>query len=92
MDLSIIIVNYNVKALLEQTLLSVYKAIHNLQIEVIVVDNNSADESCAMVSEKFKEVILIANTENSGFSKANNQGILISKGRNILLLNFTFKN
>ena len=52
MDLSIIIVNYNVKALLEQTLLSVYKAIHNLQIEIIVVDNNSADESCAMVSDK----------------------------------------
>lgn len=87
MDLSIIIVNYNVKALLEQTLLSVYKAIHDLQIEVIVVDNNSADESCAMVSEKFKDVVLIANTENLGFSKANNQGILISKGRNVLLLN-----
>ena len=53
---SIIIVNYNVKALLEQTLLSVYKAIQNLQVEIIVVDNNSADESCAMVSETFKDV------------------------------------
>ena len=87
MDLSIIIVNYNVKALLEQTLLSVYKAIHNLQVEIIVVDNNSADESCDMVAEKFKDVVLIANTDNAGFSKANNQGIKISKGRNILLLN-----
>ena len=87
MDLSIIIVNYNVKALLEQTLLSVYKAIQTLTVEVIVVDNDSADESCAMVSEKFKEVILISNSENVGFSRANNQGIKISKGRNILLLN-----
>ncbi len=87
MDLSIIIVNYNVKALLEQTLLSVYKAIHNLQVEIIVVDNNSADESCDMVTEKFKDVVLIANTDNVGFSKANNQGIKISTGRNILLLN-----
>jgi GT2 family glycosyltransferase len=87
MDLSVIIVNYNVKALLEQTLLFVEKAIHDLKTEVIVVDNHSADESCMMVKEKFPNVILIENKENIGFSKANNQGILIAKGRNILLLN-----
>jgi len=87
MDLSVIIVNYNVKALLEQTLLSVYKAVQSLNVEVIVVDNNSADDSCEMVSEKFPQAILIANKDNVGFSKANNQGILISKGRNVLLLN-----
>lgn len=87
MDLSVIIVNYNVKALLEQTLLFVEKAIHDLKTEVIVVDNHSADESCLMVKEKFPNVILIENKENVGFSRANNQGIQISKGRNVLLLN-----
>jgi O-antigen biosynthesis protein len=87
MDLSVIIVNYNVKALLEQTLLFVEKAIHDLKTEVIVIDNHSADESCMMVKEKFPKVILIENKENVGFSRANNQGILIAKGRNILLLN-----
>jgi len=87
MDVSVIIVNYNVKALLEQTLLSVYKAVQHLQVEVIVVDNQSADESCEMIKEKFDKVILIENKENFGFSKANNQGIKIAKGRYILLLN-----
>lgn len=87
MDLSVVIVNYNVKALLEQTLLSVYKAIDNLKVEIIVVDNASADESCEMVKSKFPEVILIANKDNLGFSRANNQGIEISKGRHVLLLN-----
>lgn len=87
MDLSVIIVNYNVKALLEQTLLSVYKAIHHLSVEVIVVDNHSADDSCSMVKEKFGQAVLIENRENVGFSRANNQGIRIAKGRYILLLN-----
>jgi GT2 family glycosyltransferase len=87
MDVSVIIVNYNVKALLEQTLLSVYKAVQSLNAEVIVVDNQSADDSCLMVKEKFPSAILIENKENLGFSKANNQGIRIAKGRHILLLN-----
>ncbi len=87
MDVSVIIVNYNVKALLEQTLLSVYNAVQHLKVEIIVVDNQSADESCEMVRGKFPHVILIANTENHGFSKANNQGIKIATGRYILLLN-----
>ncbi|MES2617278.1 MAG: glycosyltransferase [Bacteroidota bacterium] len=86
-DLSVIIVNYNVKALLEQTLLSVVKATGKLQVETIVVDNHSADGSCEMVSEKFPSVIRIENKDNKGFSKANNQGIQIAKGRHILLLN-----
>ncbi|MBC7426503.1 MAG: glycosyltransferase [Bacteroidia bacterium] len=87
MDLSIVIVNYNVRELLEQTILSVYKAINGLQAEVIVVDNNSVDGSVAMVKERFTDAIVIANTENYGFSKANNQAINISKGKYILLLN-----
>jgi O-antigen biosynthesis protein len=87
MDLSVIIVNYNVKYFLEQCLKSVFNASKNLSMEVIVVDNNSVDGSQEMVREKFPEVILIDNKENLGFSKANNQAIKISKGKYVLLLN-----
>ena len=87
MKLSIIIVNYNVKHFLEQCLTSVYKAIPNIDAEVFVVDNNSTDDSVNMVAEKFPKATLIANKENTGFSKANNQGITISIGEYVLLLN-----
>lgn len=87
MDISVIIVNYNVKALLEQTILSVLKSIGNLQIEIIVVDNQSVDGSCDMVKSKFKQVVLIENKINIGFGKANNQGISLAKGELVLLLN-----
>jgi GT2 family glycosyltransferase len=56
-------------------------------MEVIVVDNNSVDGSQEMIREKYPRVLLIANQENSGFSKANNQAIRIAKGRYVLLLN-----
>lgn len=87
MELSVIIVNYNVKYFLEQALLSVQKAAVGLDVEVFVVDNNSVDDSVLMVKEKFPEVHLIANKHNPGFSIANNQAIRISKGKYVLLLN-----
>lgn len=87
MKLSVIIVNYNVKYFLEQALLSVRKASAGIAIEVFVVDNNSVDDSVVMVKEKFPEVRLIANKDNPGFSKANNQAIRQAKGEYILLLN-----
>ncbi len=87
MKLSIVIVNYNVKYFLEQCLLSVKKAIENIEAEVFVVDNKSADGSCDMVRHKFPKVKIIANNENTGFSKANNQAIRLAKGEYILLLN-----
>lgn len=87
MKLSVIIVNYNVQYFLEQALLSVRKAAARLPVEVFVVDNNSVDESVKMVREKFPEVILIANHDNPGFSKANNQAIRVSRGEYVLLLN-----
>ena len=87
MELSIIIVNYNVKHFLEQCLKSVYKALNGIEAEIIVVDNNSVDGSLNLIGEKFKEVILVSNKKNSGFSVANNQGIKMAKGNNILLLN-----
>lgn len=85
--LSVIIVNYNVKYFLDQALRSVLRASEGLDIETIVVDNNSSDGSVEMVEERFPEVKLIANKENTGFSKANNQGIEISTGEYVLLLN-----
>jgi GT2 family glycosyltransferase len=87
MDLSIVIVNYNVKYFLEQCLHSVERASRNMETEVFVVDNNSVDGSCAMVQEKFSWVKLIRNDENLGFSVANNQAIRESSGKYVLLLN-----
>src|SRR6185437_9082872 len=87
MKLSVVIVNYNVKYFLEVCLHSVLRAANGIVAEVIVVDNNSKDGSCAMVREKFPSVVLIENTENKGFSKANNQGVAIAKGEYILFLN-----
>lgn len=87
MDISIIIVNYNVKYFLEQCLRSVEKASGNIKTEVFVVDNNSVDGSCAMVREKFTGVRLIENDQNLGFSKATNQAIRLATGRYILMLN-----
>ena len=87
MDLSVIIVNYNVRYFLEQALLSVERAIVGLRAEVWVVDNNSADDSVAMVRERFPWVKLIANEGNPGFSVANNQAVRRSTGEHVLLLN-----
>ena len=85
--LSVVIVNYNVKHFLEQALLSVEKAIQHLDAEVWVVDNNSVDGSMEMVSVKFPWVKTIINTENVGFSRANNQAIRESNSDYVLLLN-----
>ncbi len=87
MDLSVVIVSFNVKYFLEQCLHSVVKASEHIAAEIFVVDNNSADGSVQMVAEKFPDVQLIANTVNLGFAKANNQAIRIATGRYILLLN-----
>ncbi len=85
--ISVIIVNYNVEYFLEQCLNSTFKALEKVSGEVFVVDNNSIDGSVDMVREKFPAVQLIANKENTGFSKANNQAIRVSKGEYVLLLN-----
>ncbi|HTA62067.1 MAG TPA: glycosyltransferase [Bacteroidia bacterium] len=87
MKLSIVIVNYNVKHFIEQCLHSVYSALKGIDAEVFVVDNNSVDGSVALIKEKFPQVILIENKVNTGFSKANNQAIRVSKGQYVLLLN-----
>ncbi|MCF6296915.1 MAG: glycosyltransferase family 2 protein [Flavobacteriaceae bacterium] len=87
MKLSVIIVNYNVQYFLEQCILSLQNASKNITVEIIVVDNNSTDGSCAMLRQKFPKVQLISNVKNVGFSKANNQGVDQAVGAYILILN-----
>ncbi len=86
-QLSIIIVNYKVAPFLKQCVLSVLDASKDISSEIIVVDNNSDDGSCEMIKSTFKNVILIANKKNTGFSTANNQGVAIAKGKYVLILN-----
>jgi GT2 family glycosyltransferase len=86
-QLSIVIVNYNVKNLLKKCLKSIFKYEKEIEFEVIVIDNNSNDHSQSMLKRDFPQVKLIENKRNLGFSKACNQGIKESRGRYILLLN-----
>lgn len=87
MDISVIIVNYNVKYFLEQCLRSIEKSSKNLNVEIFVVDNNSLDGSCQMLKEKFSDIILIENKVNVGFARANNQAIALAKGKYVLVIN-----
>ena len=68
MKLSVIIVNYNVRYFLEQCIISVQKATRAIDAEIIIVDNNSTDDSCDMVKDSFPHITLIENKENVGFS------------------------
>lgn len=85
--ISIIIVNYNVKDLLKECIDSIYRSVYNGKIEIIVVDNNSKDNSIKFLSNIFKDVIFIQNQENLGFSKANNIGFEKASGDYLLILN-----
>ena len=87
MKLSIIIVNWNVRTLLEGCLTSIYSYPPPGDFDVFVLDNASTDDSPQMVKERFPQVNLIENKENAGFACANNQGIERSTGRYVLLLN-----
>ncbi|MGL5788158.1 MAG: glycosyltransferase family 2 protein [Bacteroidales bacterium] len=88
MKLSVVIVNYNVKDLLEQCLISVYRACERIEsYEIFVVDNDSSDGSVEYLRPRFPAVHFIANKDNVGYSRANNQAIRLSEGEYILLLN-----
>jgi GT2 family glycosyltransferase len=87
MLLSVIIVSYNSKALLENCLFSVRKAMNGIDGEIIVIDNNSSDGSKEYLPQKFTGVKFIFNDANLGFAKACNQGSKISSGNYILFLN-----
>lgn len=88
MDLSVIIVSYNTADLTINTIKSVFETTHDIQYEIIVVDNDSKDDSVKLIREEFGDKVnLIVNNDNLGFSKANNIAIKESKGDYILILN-----
>ena len=87
MQLSVIIVNYQVYNYLVPCLSSVRLAIEGIEAEIIVVDNDSKKELIQPIENEFSEVLFIKNSDNKGFSKANNQALQISKGSYVLFLN-----
>jgi GT2 family glycosyltransferase len=87
MQLSVIILNYNVRYFLEQCVLCVQKALEDIDGEIIVIDNASSDDSCEMMKTKFPHIKLIENKENLGFPKGNNIGVAQAKGEYICILN-----
>jgi N-acetylglucosaminyl-diphospho-decaprenol L-rhamnosyltransferase len=84
-DLSIVILNWNVRDLLDRCLASLRS--ERCTLEIIVVDNASHDDSVAMVRAKYPHAVVVANTENRGFTGGNNQGIEASHGRFVMVLN-----
>ncbi len=90
-DLTVVIVNWNVRELLRRCLRSVLASaaasVPPLGLQIIVVDNGSSDGSADMVRAEFPDVRLIANADNPGFAAANNQGLALARGRYVLLLN-----
>lgn len=87
LDISIIIVSYNVKELLEKCLSSFKFFSEKIHYEIIIVENASSDGTSVTIREKFPNINLIINNRNKGFPAANNQAFLISKGKYILMLN-----
>ena len=89
MDLSIIIVNYNTFALTKDTINSILRYSYPFTVEIMVVDNNSTDDSLKNLKKYFKckDVRFIESKENNGFAAGNNQGIKEARGRYVLLLN-----
>lgn len=87
MDISVIIVNYNVREFLNNALISIHKALEGFSSEVFVVDNASDDGSVELIQKNFPWVRLIANFTNVGFAKANNQALALAAGNYILLIN-----
>ncbi|MCD6089879.1 MAG: glycosyltransferase family 2 protein [Bacteroidales bacterium] len=85
--LSIIIVNFNGESFLKNCIDSIVKNCQTIDFEIIIVDNNSSDESIKLIENEFKEVVLIKNNINIGFASANNMGVKRSQGEYLLLLN-----
>ena len=91
-DISVVIVNWNVKELLDKCLASLYSAMNQAQgnspmVEIIVVDSDSNDGSVAMIQDKYPDVRLLPQNENVGFTQGNNIGFRETQGRYLFLLN-----
>ncbi|MFD0793935.1 glycosyltransferase family 2 protein [Mucilaginibacter litoreus] len=87
MKLSVIVVSYNMCDLLRQSLLTLNRACHEINSELIVVDDASTDRSMAMLKEEFAEAKVIANTERIGIARSRNQGLDVATGEYVLLVN-----
>jgi GT2 family glycosyltransferase len=87
LDLSIVIVSWNVRKLLEACLQSIFEATRGLRFEIIVVDNASHDGSPEIVARNFPDINLIENSTNVGFGTANNQALRLCRGEFVLLIN-----
>ena len=93
MKLSIIIVTWNVKDLVDKLLGSIFHYSSGFEYEIIVVDNSSKDGTCEFIQDEYREWIesgklkIICNTNNAGFAKANNQGLKIARGEYVLFMN-----
>ncbi len=87
MDVSVILVNYNTCKLTLEAIGSIYKLTKKINFEIIVVDNNSFDDSEKVIRYNFPDVIFIKNNKNIGFGQANNKGMEIAKGKYYFLLN-----
>lgn len=85
-DISIVIISWKMKDLLQSCLNSIYKFTTGVSLEVIVIDNNSQDGTSEMIQSEFPEIILIKNSENRGVAPARNQGMAIAKGKYVLIL------
>lgn len=86
-ELSIILVNWNCISYTEQCLASIRDTVGNLDVEVIVIDNHSADAPCATLNEQFPWITLLLSDENLGFGRANNLAVKHSTGEYLLFLN-----
>jgi GT2 family glycosyltransferase len=85
-DVSIIIITWKMKSLIQRLLSTISELSHGFSYEIIVIENNSQDGTIEMIEESFKDVCLIKNATNLGVAKARNQGLKIAKGRFILIL------
>ncbi|NLZ74365.1 glycosyltransferase family 2 protein [Candidatus Falkowbacteria bacterium] len=87
MNLSVVIVSWQVKEKLRENLCALFNSQGDFKLEVLVVDNNSNDGTVEMLRNEFPAVKLIANSENRGFAAANNQALKLAQGEYLLLLN-----
>ena len=85
--ISIVIVSYNVREFLEQSLISIKNSLANISHEIFVVDNASSDNSPDLIKRKFPDIKLISNKSNIGFARANNQAIKLCSGQYICVIN-----
>lgn len=85
-DISIVIISWKMKDLLKSCLESIYRFTKEVNFEIIVIDNNSQDGTSEMIQSEFPEIILIKNSENRGVAPARNQGMAVTNGKYVLIL------